>query len=210
MIRRSVLRLLGALSLTWLWLACVFPLPAHATGERVPLMIWARVLFGTDGRIETFEFVSPRAHRKAFLDRVQAAVAQARIPVQQRDGVPASFKTGMRIAVVVDPSPDNPGFRIASVQISPILLVEAFPVPDRRDLERMKSWTVDTLAVSCTVQTNGRCKDIRVEGRDLPDVVRQFGLESAQGWRFEPQEVGEQPIESTYVARLNLRAVVLQ
>lgn len=197
------------LKLTLVLFALVFQAPSRAAQDLQELMIWSRVLFGVDGKIETFEFVSPRAHPKVFLERVAAAVANARIPVQARDGNPATFKTGMRIGVVVNRSPENPGFRISYVRMSPILLVEAFPLRGHWDIQHVKSWSVDLLSVSCTVQLNGRCKDIMVEGRNLPEAARQFGKESAQAWRFEPQELGEKPVEGEFSALLNLRSVIL-
>ncbi len=200
---------LACLKRTLVLSALLFQVSSHAANDLQQLKVRARVLFGADGKLEAFEFVHPKAHPKAFLERVQAAVANARLPVQTRDGSPATFKTGIRIGVLVNRSPEDTGFRITYVRMSPILLVEAFPLTGYWDVQRLKSWSVDLMSVYCTVQVSGRCKDILVAGRDLPEAARQFGQESAQAWRFEPQELGDKPVEGQFSALLNLRSVVI-
>ncbi len=195
----------------WAWiLAAALPLaqaPARAQDEPYVTAVWARVLFGPDGRVREQALLDEARYPAAFVELARGHVAQARIRPPTVDGQPVTLRTGVRLAYRV--SPGGPGatgstLRLESLSTGPIPLSTSY-ASYPKDLAGSPGWSGELSGV-CRVGTDGRCASIEVRAvPGLPESARRFLRVSLEGWTFEPEQVDGRPVEGDFVLHLNLR-----
>lgn len=185
----------------------VAPQPAWANPAAEPyrVSVWARVLFGPDGKAAEWAVVEADQYPAAFVFNVKARLARAAIPPPTTaQGQPAALRTGVEMYFMVTPTDTGGGtVRVAGISMSP-LPIKQYYASYPKDLARSAGWQGSASAV-CTVAVDGRCRDIDVTAAPgIPDSARRFMRASLEGWAFEPQQLDGQPIEGQYTLHVRL------
>jgi hypothetical protein len=190
-------------------LALALGLPT-AAGAQEPtaayeVSLWARVLFGVEGRPVDIEIIDQPGLSAQFIRGARARIERARIEPRQLNGSPAELRTGVRMGFEVTPGPQGASVKVLGLEMLPLPLKQphaAYPP----DLARAESWA-GTLTASCTVSVAGRCKSASVRSRVvMPESARRFVKDSLELWVFEPQELAGQAIEGEFATDFHLRA----
>ena len=195
---------------TWMAAAAVAALLAGPAGAAdslnpYPVSVWSRVLFGVDGKPQSYAVVDEDQYPARFVENVKQRVAQASIQPPLVDGKPATLQSGVEMRFVVTPKPEGGGsVRVAGLWVGALPLkryLASYPA----DIAATGGWEGEVTGV-CTVGVNGRCRTVDVLATaGMPESVRRYAKVTLDGWQFEPQQVDGKPVESEYrlVMRLN-------
>lgn len=194
--------LLAALALASL----VFSPPGAAQAAPYTVEVWADALFDPTGRLQRLDVPEAAEHPAAFVERVRRQLASAKIPpVNDAQGQPASFQTGIRLSYLVTPSgAEGAQVKLTGMQLGPRPLKRYAAAQP----EQLPPDTVLTVRTQCDVGTDGRCSDVRVvDATVTSDVLRRWAVASLQGWTFEPQRVAGQPVPGQVEVTLALDVI---
>lgn len=167
--------------------------------------VWARVLFGADGRASSVEFIDTPGLTAKFLQGARERIEKARIEPRQLQGSAVSFGTGVRMDFEVKPSPQGGTARLLGLAMLPLPIKRAYA--DRPpDVAQAEGWK-GVLIGSCTVGQDGRCQRVSVRSSVvMPESARRFVRESLELWWFEPQQLAGQPVEAEFESEFVLQA----
>ena len=185
---------LAALVLAW---GCVAS--EHASAETAPYKVAVRasVLFAADGTASDVRVIDEAVHPQAFVDNVKARLQKARIPPQQADGAPATFRTGVLLDFLVAPGEGSGKVTLTSLKMAPLPTKQYF-ASYPTDIAQVGGWR-GAVQASCVVGVEGRCTSITVRALPgMPDSVRRYARVSLEGWLFQPQEMNGKPVEGEY------------
>ncbi len=190
-----------------LWL--MFGLPgmplAQALAQPYQVSVWARVLFGPDGRAQEITMVEEPGLTPPFLQAARTRLERARIEPRTLAGQAVSFRTGVRMAFEVAPEPESGSVRLQTLEMQPLPLKRAY-ARYPQDIAQSEGWT-GVLVGTCTVARDGRCGAVAVRSAlVMPETARRFVRDSLELWRFEPQELAGQPIVSEFSTEFLLKA----
>ncbi|MBI3368876.1 MAG: energy transducer TonB [Burkholderiales bacterium] len=194
-VRQLLLGLLGAVLL--------LPAQAETPDAPYPISVWARVLFGPDGRPLEYSLVDEDTYPIKFAENVKARVAHAVVPAPQLNGKPVTLRSGVELRFVVSPNAEGGGaVRLDGVSMGPMptkTFFASYPTDGQSSV-----WA-GQVTITCTVGVSGRCTAIEVpQTPGMPEAVRRFARVSFEQWEFEPQQLDGQPVEGTYSLRLRL------
>ena len=187
---------------------CLAAHPAVLAAEAPPytVAVWARVLFGTDGKALDYTLVDEAKYPAPFAENVKSRLARASIQPPEVQGQPATLRSGVELSFTVTPSAAGGTVRLDSLILG-ALPTRQFFAPYPQDLAQTPGWEGEAVG-SCTVSTDGRCKAISFPPTPvMPESVRRFVRLSLDKWEFEPQQVGGVPIEGHYELRVKLNTV---
>lgn len=181
----------------------------HAQLAASPYLVtvWADSVFGPDGRSVRFQIVDEATYPAPFVEGVKARLQRARMQPVLDQGLPATFKTGVRMDFVVTPGQGSGTVKLDGLAMEPLPIkryMASFPA----DVALTDGWDgrVDAF---CLVGVDGSCKTITVNALPgMPESVRRFARVSLEQWRFEAQQVNGKPIETEVGVRFNLSAPV--
>jgi hypothetical protein len=177
--------------------------PARAA-DPYTVTVWARVLFGVDGKAGEFTVIDEAAMPTKFVEGVKARVSRMRIPPPMDGDKPATLRSGVRLDFVVTPSDAGGSVRLDKVSMEP-LPVARFVAPYPDDLAKTGGWE-SGVAATCQVAVDGRCASVTVLPQPgLPESVRRFAKASLERWTFEPQRLNDRPIEGESTTHFTLR-----
>lgn len=166
--------------------------------------VWARVLFGSDGRAQTVTMIEAPGLSPQFVQAARARIEKARIEPRLAAGVPATLRTGVRMNFELTPTAQGATVRVLGLEMMPLPLQRAMAAYPQ-DVARSEGWT-GALVGACTVQPEGRCADISVRSNlVMPETARRFVKESLALWRFEPQELAGQPVAAEFWTEFALK-----
>ncbi len=188
----------GAGALAALALACGYAAPVQAA-DAAPYKVSVRasVLFAPDGTAAEVRVIDEATHPQAFVDNVKARLQKARIPPQQADGQPATFRTGVLLDYLVTPEASGGKVTLTSLKMAP-LPTKQFFASYPTDIAQAGGWR-GAVQASCVVGVEGRCTAITVRALPgMPDSVRRYARVSLEGWLFQPQELNGKPVEGEY------------
>lgn len=182
-------------------LAAALGLPgtAGAQGNAEPYVVsvWARVLFGPDGKPAEYALVDEGKYPAKFAENVKVRVARASVPAPQVEGRAVTLRTGVELRFLVTPGAEGGSVRTQGITMGP-LPVRKYFASYPQDVGRSAGWEGRASAV-CTVGIDGRCAQIDVRALPgVPESVRRYMKASLEQWEFEPQQVGGKPIEGEY------------
>lgn len=190
MLKRSTL-------LVPLLLALALPASAQDAGAPYEVSVWARVLFGTDGKPAEFTLVDEDKYPAKFAENVKARIARASIPPPQVDGKPATLRSGVEMRFTVTPAGQGGTVRVDGISMGAIPVKKYFAAYPA-DIAATGGWQGEASGV-CRIGTDGRCATIEVvAAAGMPESVRRHVKASLEQWLFEPQQVGGKPIEGEY------------
>ena len=177
-----------------------------AAGEPYTVSVWARMLFGPDGKPLEYALVDEDKYPAAFAENVKRRLARASIQAPEVQGRPVTLRSGVEMRFTVTPSESGGTVKVDGITMGAL--------PTRRhyadypkDLAQTAGWEGDAVG-SCTVTVAGRCKDISTPAVPvMPESVRRFVRNSLERWEFEPQQVDGVPIESTHEFRVRLNTI---
>jgi hypothetical protein len=184
---------------------CVFALltataaqAQEGTTEPYKVSVWARVLFGPDGKAAEYALFEPAKYPTKFAENVLARVARASVPPPQVDGRPVTLRSGVELRFVITPAADGSAtVRLDGVAMGP-MPTKRYLASYPKDVGRTGGWEGDASAV-CRIGIEGRCTGIEVSALPgMPDSVRRFMRASLERWEFEPQQLDGKPIEGEY------------
>jgi len=178
--------------------------PAQAT-EPYTVDVWARVLFDELGAAQQVDVLEAQQHPAAFVAAVRTRLERARIEPRTLAGSPATFRTGVKMSFEVRPAGPGAGgtVRVLGLHMLPLPLVQRY-ADFPKDIAAADGWS-GSLAATCTVSTAGTCRQVAVKAdAALPESARRFARASLELWTFEPQRVGDQPIEGEYTEEFKL------
>jgi hypothetical protein len=189
-----------------LCVAALQALGADAT-QPYPVSVWARVLFGVDGKPAEYTVVEEDKYPAKFVENVKVRVAQATIQPPLVDGKPVTLRSGVEMKFTVTPNAEGGGsVRVDGLSMGPIPVnrsLASYPA----DIAANGGWEGQVLAI-CTVGANGRCKTVEVVAPPgMPESVRRYAKASLDGWLFEPQLVDGKPVESEYRLLMQLNTL---
>lgn len=192
--------------------------------------VWARVVFGADGRTLSQQVVDEDRLPAAFADLVKQHLAAARVEPRSVDGRAATFSSGVRLQYEItrgsaghgagDSSAGSAGSttggstggradgsaRLAQVQVAPLPLKRyyaAFP----RELRGPDNWD-GGFTVTCQVSTDGVCSRIDVSTLPgMPPSIHRYAKASLERWTFEPQRVDDQPVTGEFVLKVSMHTI---
>ncbi len=169
-----------------------------------PVSVLASVLFGVDGNASDFQVLDEEKLPAQFVQGIKSRFAKAHIPPQTDAGLPATFKTGVRLEILVSPNEGGGMVKIKSLHVEPLPIQRYFAsYPD--DIGRVNGWEGQVSAI-CVVGIAGLCTAIQVKAfPGMPDSVRRFAKASLEKWIFEPQELNGRPVEGQYTLNLSLK-----
>lgn len=157
--------------------------------------IWFDVTFDTQGKVQSIEPFQKEAHPEGFWSEMTRRLSKAKVEPRQIDGKPATFRTGMAVSLNVTKGDGGGQVAIRSLRMHP-LPVTRYAASYPRDASRVAGWS-GQVTVTCTVQASGECGHTVVDApAGMPESVRRWAKASIEGWRFQPQLVGGQPIET--------------
>lgn len=189
----------------WLTFGLFGVVLAQAVTRPYEVSVWARVLFGPDGRAQAITMVDEPGLTPPFLQAARLRLERARIEPRTLAGQAVSFRTGVRMVFEVAPGPEGGSVRLMALEMLPLPLKRAYAAYPQ-DIAQSEGWT-GVLVGSCKVALDGRCGAVGVRSVLVtPETARRFVRESLELWRFEPQEVAGQPVESEFSAEFLLKA----
>lgn len=179
---------------------------AQGSAEPYAVSVWARVLFGPDGKPAEYALVDEGKYPAKFAENVKARVARASVPAPQFEGRAVTLRTGVELRFQVTPNAEGGSVRTQGIAMGP-LPVKRYYASYPKDIARSAGWEGRASAV-CTVGTDGRCTQIDVTALPgVPESVRRYMKASLEQWEFEPQQLDGKPIEGEY--RLTLEFTTL-
>ncbi len=168
--------------------------------------VWARVVFGVDGKAQSQQVVGEDQLPAAFVDIVKTHLAAARVEPRSIDGKPATFTSGVRLQYEITRSREGGSARLAQVQVAPLPLKRyyaAFP----RELRGPNNWD-GAFTATCLVGTEGVCSHISVKTLPgMPPSIHRYAKASLERWTFEPQRVDDVAVVGEYVLKLNMHTI---
>lgn len=178
------------------------PAAAQAPNEPYEVSVWARVLFGTDGKPVEYALVDEEKYPAKFAENVKARIARASIPPPAVDGKPATLRSGVEMRFTVTPSSQGGTVKVDGIAMGAMPLRKYFAAYPQ-DIAQIGGWKGEATGV-CRIGTEGRCTSVEVTALPgMPESVRRHVKASLEKWQFEPQQIGGQPVEGEY--RLKLR-----
>lgn len=170
---------------------------AQDAGAPYEVSVWARVLFGTDGKPSEFALIDEDKYPAKFAENVKARIARASIPPPQVDGKPATLRSGVEMRFTVTPAGQGGTVRVDGISMGAIPVKKYFAAYPA-DIAATGGWQGEASGI-CRIGTDGRCAAIEVvAAAGMPESVRRHVKASLEQWQFEPQQVGGQPIEGEY------------
>jgi hypothetical protein len=182
--------------------------PASAAADAAPytVSVTASVLFAPDGTASEITVIDEARHPAAFVSNVKARLQRARIPPQQADGAPASFRTGVLMDFVVTPGEGGGKVAMSSLVMSPLPTKQYFAAYPK-DISQTGGWQ-GSVQASCVVGVQGRCTSITVQALPgMPESVRRYARASLEGWLFQPQQLNGKPVEGEYRISMNFETL---
>lgn len=170
---------------------------AQGSAEPYAVSVWARVLFGPDGKPAEYALVDEGKYPATFAENVKARVARASVPAPQVEGRAVTLRTGVELRFLITPSAEGGSVRTQGIAMGPLPVTRYF-ASYPKDVGRSAGWEGRASAV-CTVGIGGRCTNIDVTALPgVPESVRRYMKASLEQWEFEPQQVDGKPIEGEY------------
>ena len=180
-------------------LAVAAPCFAQEPASAAPVSVWARALFGEDGKLRELTLLDEDRYPKAFAESVKARIGGAKIKPPVVDGKPATLRTGMELRFASVSTPEGPATKIVGMSMSPLPLRREF---DLAQADRPSAWTGE-LSASCVVNVEGECGPVELMAApNTPETLRRYVKSTLERLRFEPQQVGGKPVEGEYVHRV--------
>lgn len=168
--------------------------------------VWARVVFGVDGKALSQQMMGEDQLPAAFVDIVKTHLAAARVEPRSIDGKPATFTSGVRLQYEITRSSEGGSARLAQVQVAPLPLKRfyaAFP----RELRGPNNWD-GAFTATCLVSTEGVCSATSVKTLPgMPPSIHRYAKASLERWTFEPQRVDDMAVTGEYVLKLNMHTI---
>ncbi len=185
---------------------------AQAPAEPYGVTVWARAVFGVDGRCTEHSVVDEAELPAAFAQAVKSRLDRARIQPVLADGQPGVFKTGVRMEFTI--TPGSSGGTGATVKLDGLvmepLVLKKYLASYPKDVARTADWN-GAVSATCTVGPQGVCTEITVDSLPgMPESLRRFAKASFEGWRFEPQLLNGQPVPADVKANFSLQTLDTQ
>lgn len=170
--------------------------------------VWADVLFGPDGRNLAFNLPQESELPTPFAELVKRQLQAARITARQdKDGSPATFRTGVRLVYQLLPAAtegEASQVKFLGLNLAP-LPVKRYLASYPKDIRRSAGWEGGVQA-RCQVSIEGLCHKVDVDMLPgMPASVRRFAKASFEGWAFDAQRINDRPIEGEFSVRFALR-----
>lgn len=180
---------------------------ASAAPEPYPVSVWARVLFGPDGKPVEYALVDEDKYPAKFAENVKSRVARATIQAPVVDGKPVTLKSGVEMRFTVTPTADGGGtVRVDGLSMGP-MPVQRFYANYPSDIAQTGGWEGEVTGV-CKVAQDGRCSSVDVVALPgMPESVRRYARASLERWQFEPQQVDGKPVEGEFTLKMKLSTV---
>lgn len=190
--------------------ALAFATPCFASDsdshEPYAVSVWARLLFGPDGKPAEYAIVDEDKYPAKFVENVKVRLARAVIPPPHSDGKPTTLRTGVELRFTVTRTAQGGSVRVDGIAMGPLPVKQYF-ASYPRDVAQSGGWQGDVTGV-CTMGVDGRCRSIEVAALPgIPESVRKFMRASLEGWEFEPQLLDGHPIEGQYTLRMRLNTL---
>lgn len=175
--------------------------PMAAPGQSAPAVrsmeVWARGVFGPDGRLIEIDLADEAGYPAAFAQQVRRQLEAARIQPPLRDGQPSRFETGIRLRYSVTTQEDGAKVRLLGLAIRPLPLERSVP-PLPLEILRSRAWR-GSVKGTCTVDEQGRCAQVEIEALPgMPESLRRWARVAMSQWRFEPQRLADQPVAGEF------------
>lgn len=191
----------------WWFLLAAWPLLTWGQSATAPyqVAVWARVLFGPEGRPAVVELVDNPGLTPQFLQAARERLEKARIEPQQVQGAATSFRTGVRMDFEITPAPTGGNARLLGLAMLPLPIKRLY-AEQPSNVAQAEGWT-GVLTARCTVGPDGRCQRVSVRANvAMPETARRFVKESLELWWFEPQQLAGQPVEGEFETEFALQA----
>lgn len=172
---------------------------ADAQESKAPysVSVWARVLFGLDGKPVEYELVDESRYPAGFAENVKARVARASIRAPEIDGRAVTLRSGVELRFTITPTDAGGTVRVDGVSIGAVP-VRKYLASYPKDIAQTGGWEGEASAV-CRIGTDGRCASIDVAALPgMPESVRRYMRASLERWEFEPQQIDGKPVEGEY------------
>lgn len=146
---------------------------AQGSAEPDAVSVWARVLFGPDGKPTEYALVDEGKYPAKFAEDVKSRVARASVPAPQVEGRAVTLRTGVELRFLVTPGAEGGSVRTQGIAMGP-LPVRRHCASYPNDIARSAGWEGRASAV-CTVGIDGRCAHIDVTAPPgVPESVRRY------------------------------------
>jgi hypothetical protein len=177
-----------------LGLLAALTLPALASDvEQAALSVWARALFGKDGKAAEYAIVDEERYPAKLAANVKARLAHAKIDPPLVNGEPATLRTAIEFRFEISSTSQGPVVKAVGMAMSPLMLKSEPDAP-----LRVVGWKGEVTA-TCQVGVEGKCLSVAVAApNDTPENVRRYARFSLERARFEPQEIDGKPIQGEY------------
>lgn len=187
-------------SLIAVGLAAVFAIAApcaQAADSPYEVIVWAKARYDAAGTLTSLEFPHASDYSPALLGNLRSRIAARPIDPKLDGDVPATYETGVRVALTI--TPDTGTVAVDDISDIPLVL-RMTKAQFTQDVSANPAWDGRVLA-SCTVSVKGRCGavDILSGTAQAPEEARRFAKASLAGWRFEPQKIAGKPIEGQVI-----------
>ena len=170
-------------------------LPSFAQETPTTISVWARVLFGEDGKVRESTLMDEDRYPQKFAEAMKARIARASIQAPVVDGKPSTMRTGMELRLAQSAQ----GPKLVGIAMSPLPLKREFELT-QKDVPGV--WTGE-LSATCMVSPEGQCGAIDVAPvANLPEDLRRYMKTTLEKLRFEPQEIAGKPVDGEYVHRV--------
>jgi hypothetical protein len=180
-------------------LALAGPALAQEAANTTTMSVWARVLFGEDGKVREVDIADADQYPKAFAENVKARISRATIPPPVADGKPATMRTGVELRLATTTTPQGPATKVTGLTMSPFPLKREFNL---KQPDVPGAWAGE-ISATCVVSVEGKCGPVELAAApNTPETIRRFAKSTLERLQFEPQRVGEKPIEGEYTHRV--------
>ncbi len=170
---------------------------AQDSMEPYPVSVWARVLFGTDGKPVEYALVDEAQYPAKFAENLKQRVAKAHIRPPEVDGKPATLRSGVELRFNVTPNAQGGIVKFEGISMD-ALPVKKYYASYPKDIAMTEGWDGKATGV-CKIGINGRCASIEVEALPgMPVSVRKHVRASLEQWEFEPQQINGKPVEGEF------------
>ncbi len=167
-----------------------------AAAQPQRLNVQVDTLFNTEGRVDKFEIQEAEKYTNGLRELIESHIQNARIEPISKNGVPATFRTGLLIKYQIQKADSGDAqLKFLGLSTGPILKSRPFILIDTESRPHWP-WSGEVNA-EFTIGTNGQCKSITITGSpNIPPSLRAWAKESISKRTYIPEEINGTPIET--------------
>ncbi|PZO07498.1 MAG: hypothetical protein DCF27_10780 [Lysobacteraceae bacterium] len=180
--------------------------PAFAADAPYEVIVWADAKYDATGALAALEFPQAQEYAPALLENLRARIAARPASPKLAGDVPATWETGVRVALTV--TPETGSVTVDDISDSPLVL-RMTSVRFTEDMAGVAYTWEGRVMASCNVTVKGRCSAVHIVSgnADVPHDLREVAKRTVAEWRFKPQKLAGRAVEGKLVVPMAIERV---